>query len=34
MHPPNVYANPTYPAGYACDVLRLLHGPSASAPAW
>ena len=27
MRPPSVYANPTCPAGDACDVLGLLHGP-------
>jgi transposase len=27
MRPPSVYANPTCPAGDACDVVALLHGP-------
>jgi transposase len=27
MRPPSVYANPSCPAGCACDVVGLLHGP-------
>src|SRR5687768_3308410 len=27
MRPPSVYANPTCPAGDACDLLALLQGP-------
>ena len=27
MRPPSVYAKPPCPAGDACDLLALLHGP-------
>ena len=34
MRPASVYAKPCCPAGCPCDLLRLLHGPTASVPAW
>jgi hypothetical protein len=30
MRPPSVYAKPSCPAADPCDLLRLLHGPTAS----
>jgi hypothetical protein len=34
MRPPSVYAKPSCPAGDSCDLLGLLHGPTASAAGW